>query len=357
MKSGINRRVALTSAAAAALSGGMPAAAMAGASALQTLMPKVKRAKVNGIALAYYEAGPPDGPPIILCHGFPEMAFTWWRQIKDWSQAGYRVVAPDQRGYGLSSRPAAVTDYDIEHLTGDMVGLLDHLGAKKGVFCGHDWGGAVVWQMALRHPDRVAGVIGFGAGFGPRAASDPVASMRQANGPDMYQVWFQTPGEADAFLAKDPNRSLRLSMRKPEFGLKFKERGPSGSMYSLHDRFQAAGGVPRDEDLIVSPQEMAVFADSFRRTGFSGGINWYRNITRNWEISAGLPKRIDGFPCLVMAAELDSVGSPAFLQSQANLIGEVETHLIKGSGHWMPAEKPEETTRIVLDWLGHHFPR
>ena len=353
----INRRAALMGAAAAAAFFSQAAwAAETPSATLRRLMPKVKRANVNGVELAYYEAGPRKGPLIVLCHGFPELAFTWWRQIKAWSEAGYWIVAPDQRGYGLSSRPAAVTDYDQKHLTDDMIGLLDHLGATKAIFCGHDMGLGVAWQTALRHPDRVAGVIGFGGGFGGRGSSEPVAGLIKANGPDMYQVWFQTPGEADAFLAKDPNHSLRLSMRKPELGMLFRVRGPSGSAYSLRDRYLAAGGVPSDNDIVVSPEEMAVFADSFRRTGFTGGINWYRNMTRNWEDSANLPRRIDGIPCLVMAAEMDSVGTPR-LETLGNNLGDVETHLIKGSGHWMPAEKAPETTAIVLDWLNRHFPR
>jgi pimeloyl-ACP methyl ester carboxylesterase len=343
-------------AAFAAASGRLARADDVASSTMRKLMPKVKRAKVNGIDLAYYEAGPRKGTPIILCHGFPEIAFTWWRQIKAWSDAGYWVVAPDQRGYGLSSRPSAVTDYDQQHLTDDMIGLLDHLGAKKAIFCGHDMGLGVVWQTALRHPERVAGVIGFGGGFGPRGPNEPVAGLTKANGPDMYQVWFQTPGEADAFLAKDINHSLRLSMRKPELGMLFRVRGPSGSAYSLRDRYLAAGGVPSDNDIVIPPEEMAVFVDSFRRTGFTGGINWYRNMNRNWERSANLPRRIDGIPCLVMAAEMDSVGTPR-LETLGNNLGDAETHLIKGSGHWMPEEKPQETTAIVLDWLGRHFPR
>src|SRR6185312_8065968 len=156
--------------------------------ALKTQMPEVQYADVNGVRLAYYEAGPRKGAPIVLCHGFPELAFSWRHQIKALADAGRWVIAPDQRGYGLSDRPAPVEAYDIEHLTGDMVGLLDHIGAAKGVFVGHDWGGIVVWQMPLRHPDRTAGVVGLNTPFMPRAPVDPIAVMRQRLGDEMYIV-------------------------------------------------------------------------------------------------------------------------------------------------------------------------
>ena len=107
-------------------------------SAFDTMMPPVQRAKVNGIELAYYEAGPREGVPVVLCHGFPELAFSWRHQIKAIADAGRWVIAPDQRGYGLSDRPEKVTDYDMAHLTGDMVGLLEHLGVEKAIFMGHD---------------------------------------------------------------------------------------------------------------------------------------------------------------------------------------------------------------------------
>ncbi|MBS0332224.1 MAG: alpha/beta fold hydrolase, partial [Proteobacteria bacterium] len=144
-------------------------------SAFDTHMPSVRRAPVNGIDMAYYEAGPREGAPIVLCHGFPELAFSWRHQLKALGEAGRWVIAPDQRGYGLTSRPDAVADYDIEHLTGDLVGLLDHLGVEKAIFCGHDWGGLVVWQMPLMHRDRVAGVIGLNTPFLPRSPIDPIA--------------------------------------------------------------------------------------------------------------------------------------------------------------------------------------
>jgi pimeloyl-ACP methyl ester carboxylesterase len=146
--------------------------------ALADQMPPVQYVDTNGIRMAYYEAGPRGGIPIVFCHGFPELAFSWRFQIAALAAAGRWVIAPDQRGYGLTSRPVAVESYDLEHLTGDLVGLLDHLKVEKAIFAGHDWGGFVVWQMPLRYPDRVAGVIGLNTPFTPRAPADPIAIMR-----------------------------------------------------------------------------------------------------------------------------------------------------------------------------------
>jgi len=142
-------------------------------SALETQMPPVQRVSVNGIEMAYYEAGPRQGVPVILCHGFPELAFSWRHQIKALGEAGRWVIAPDQRGYGLTSRPEAVSDYDIEHLTGDLVGLMDHLGVEKAIFCGHDWGGIIVWQMPLLHPDRQV----FHQGVGVDLQAEPLGEL------------------------------------------------------------------------------------------------------------------------------------------------------------------------------------
>ncbi|HEY2481947.1 MAG TPA: alpha/beta hydrolase, partial [Caulobacteraceae bacterium] len=165
-------------------------------SALETMMPPAQYAGIAGVRLAYYEAGRRGGTPVILCHGFPELAFSWRHQIKALADAGRWVIAPDQRGYGLSDRPQAVEAYGIGRLTDDMAGLLDHLGVERAIFCGHDWGGVVVWQMPLRHGDRVAGVIGLNTPFTPRAPADPIAIMRRRFGEDMYIVHFQKPGEA-----------------------------------------------------------------------------------------------------------------------------------------------------------------
>jgi pimeloyl-ACP methyl ester carboxylesterase len=157
-------------------------------------MPPLKFVDTNGIRMGYYEAGPGDGKvPVILCHGWPELAFSWRHQIKALGDAGIRVIAPDQRGYGATSRPEKVEEYDLDHLTGDMVGLMDHLAVERAVFVGHDWGGFVVWAMPMRHPSRVAGVVGVNTPHLPRAPIDPIELFRKRFGDMMYIVQFQNP--------------------------------------------------------------------------------------------------------------------------------------------------------------------
>ena len=180
-------------------------------------MPPLQFAEVNGIRMGYYEAGPAsDKPPVILCHGWPEIAFSWRHQIKALSEAGIRVIAPDQRGYGATDRPEPVEAYDMEHLTGDLVGLLDHLKIDKAIFVGHDWGGFIVWQMPLRHLDRVAGVVGVNTPHWDRAPADPIELFRQRFGDKMYIVQFQDPGrEPDRIFGSRVEQTFDAFMRKP----------------------------------------------------------------------------------------------------------------------------------------------
>jgi pimeloyl-ACP methyl ester carboxylesterase len=324
-------------------------------SAMESQMPPVQRAAVNGVEIAYYEAGPRTGVPVIFCHGFPELAFSWRHQLKAFEAAGVWAIAPDQRGYGLSSCPTEVTDYDIEHLTGDLVGLLDHLGVEKAIFCGHDWGGLVVWQMPLMHPDRVAGVIGLNTPFMPRSPFDPIAAMRFRFGPDMYIVWFQTPGEADAVLGADVEKTMRFFMRKPASLQAAAEPSEAGSNFAFKALLQAWD--PSDVgNQLLTPEELAAFVESFQATGFTGGINWYRNFTRNWERSEGQAERLDSLPCLMITAEKDAVLSPAMAEGMPSQIGDLEMHMVRDSGHWTQQEKPDEVNRLILDWLGRRFP-
>ncbi|MGC2316782.1 MAG: alpha/beta hydrolase, partial [Bradyrhizobium sp.] len=180
-------------------------------------MPPLQFAQTNGIRMGYYEAGPKtDTPPVILCHGWPEIAFSWRHQIKALGAAGIRVIAPDQRGYGATDRPEALESYDIEHLTGDLVGLLDHLKIDKAIFAGHDWGGFIVWQMPLRHIDRVAGVVGINTPHTDRAPADPIELLRRRFGEQMYIVQFQDPARgADKIFDSRVEQTFDAFMRKP----------------------------------------------------------------------------------------------------------------------------------------------
>src|SRR6476469_4726783 len=173
--------------------------------------PSPKMVKTNGIDMAVYEAGPKDGVPIVLCHGFPELGYSWRHQVPALAAAGYRVLVPDMRGYGASSRPEQVEAYDIVSLCGDMCGLLDALGESSAVFVGHDWGANVVWQLAVLHPERVRAVAGLSVPFVPRAPAPPIPIMRRHLGEDFYIVWFQDPGVADEALARDVRRTLTTS--------------------------------------------------------------------------------------------------------------------------------------------------
>ena len=334
--------------------------------ALARQMPPVQHAAVNGIDMAYYEVGPRgQGTPIIFCHGFPELAFSWRHQLAACEAAGRWAIAPDQRGYGLTSRPEAVTDYDMEHLTGDLVGLMDHLKIDKAIFCGHDWGGIIVWQMPLMHPDRCAGVIGLNTPFMRRSPFDPIAAMRMAFGEDMYIVWFQKPGVADAVLGADPDKTLRFFMRKPASGeamdagagLDMSTPAAEGqSTFAFGDLLDAWDKSDTANQLL-SADELAAFVETFEATGFTGGVNWYRNFTRNWERSADLPTRVDGIPCLMIMAEKDVVLSPAMADGMEEVIGDLEKVLVKDSGHWTQQEKPKEVNDLILGWMDRRFPR
>jgi pimeloyl-ACP methyl ester carboxylesterase len=333
--------------------------------ALSRQMPPVQHAAVNGIDMAYYEVGPRgQGVPIIFCHGFPELAFSWRHQLAACEAAGRWAIAPDQRGYGLTSRPEAVTDYDMEHLTGDLVGLMDHLKIDKAIFCGHDWGGIIVWQMPLMHPDRCAGVIGLNTPFMRRSPFDPIVAMRMAFGEDMYIVWFQKPGVADAVLGADADKTMRFFMRKPDLipmdagaGLDMSSAAPEGqSIFAFGDLLNAWDKSDTANQLL-NADELAAFVETFEATGFTGGINWYRNFTRNWERSADLPTRVDGIPCLMIMAEKDVVLSPAMADGMEEVIGDLEKVLVKDSGHWTQQEKPEEVNDLILGWMDRRFPR
>ena len=317
---------------------------------MTTRMPAPRFVQTNGIRMAVYEEG--KGLPVVLCHGFPELAYSWRYQIPAIAAAGFRAIAPDQRGYGLTDRPEAVEEYRMAQLHGDLVGMLDALGIEKAIFVGHDWGGMVVWQLPLFHPDRVAGVIGVNTPFLPRPPMDPIEIMRATMGDDMYIVFFQKYGVADAALAKDVKRSFDFFMRKNVLSFEEFEKLPDEAK-----RFELLKAIEAPEfpgEPLLSDEELAPFVEAFKKTGFTGGINWYRNFTRNWQDSAGVVEKVN-VPGLMISAADDVVLPPRLADGMENFVPDLEKHVIPACGHWTQQEKPEETNRIIVDWLKRRF--
>jgi len=305
----------------------------------------------NGIRMGVWEAG--DGPAVVCCHGFPELAYSWRLQLPALAAAGYRAIAPDQRGYGVSDRPEAIDSYDIHHLTDDLAGMLDALGLDRAVFLGHDWGGGVVWSMAQLHPDRVAGVIALNTPFTPRAPADPIEVMRHKFGEDFYMVTFQQPGVADAVFAEHVDRVFPMFFARRGALETTADDGSRAKldMLSALRAFDPATAPPA----ILDDEALQHYTETFRRTGFTGGINWYRNISRNWATTADIPERVDA-PALMISAADDAVLPPALADGMERFVPDLEKQVIADCGHWTQQERPEETNRLIIDWLQRRHP-
>lgn len=316
--------------------------------------PAARRVATNGIELAVYEAGPPNGPAVVFCHGFPELAFAWRFQLPAVAAAGYRAIAPDQRGYGASDRPAAVEAYDIHQLTGDLAGLLDALEVERAVFCGHDWGTTVAWSMARLYPDRVAGVIAMSTPYWPRGPIDPIDHLRAEEGESHYVVEFQQLGVADELFAQNVEAVFRVVFGKSISADEFAALPEQPKGWSFIEAVEAFDPT-RMPQLVVEPDALDHFVAVYGETGFSGGINWYRNLSRNWETTADVPDHV-GAPALMISGADDLSLPPAMTEGMEQWVPDLEKHFIADCGHWTQQEKPEETNALIVDWLQRRFP-
>lgn len=294
---------------------------------------------VNGVELEVFEAGRENaGRPIVLCHGWPEHAFSWRYQVPALAAAGYHVIVPNQRGYGNSSRPAEVTDYDIEHLSGDLVALLDHYGYEDATFVGHDWGAFVVWGLTLLHPNRVNGVVALSVPYQERGEMTWIEVMEAVLGADFYFVHFnRQPGVADAVFGENTFQFLRNLYRK---NVPLAEPQPGNALINL-----ARAETPLG-DHVMSDSELAVFVSAFESTGFTGGINWYRNLDRNWRLLGDVDPIIRQ-PTLMIYGDRDTV---ARAERLTEFVPNVEVVSLD-CGHWIQQEMPQETTEAILKWL------
>jgi pimeloyl-ACP methyl ester carboxylesterase len=286
---------------------------------------------VNGIELHVLDEG--EGPLVILCHGFPELGFSWRHQVPALTQAGFRVLAPDLRGFGESSAPNAIDSYDVISLCGDLCGLLDAAGEDSAIFIGHDWGASLVWQLATLHPGRVRSVAALSVPFVPRAAEPPLSILRRYLGEDFYIVWFQQPGVADAALARDVRRTLTTSRQ-------------------WTSRWAEEESAPARRPPWLSEQELEVYVEAFERTGFTGGLNWYRNIDRNWELMAPVAERRVEQPAFFLTGERDPVRRFMPAEAMRGWVTDLrEEIVVPGAGHWVQQERPDAVNASLLKFL------
>ena len=306
---------------------------------------------VNGVRLRVLEAGPADAPTVILAHGFPELAYSWRHQLPRLAEAGYHVLAPDQRGYGGSTRPDAIEAYDIAALTGDLVGLLDAVGAERAAVIGHDWGAVVTWSLPLLHPDRVAAVAGLSVPPVPRPLTPVTDALRRMFGENFfYMLYFQQPGIADAEMAADPRRSLRRmlgGMGTPSddaAAVRMVAPGPEGFI----DRLPEPDRLPD----WLSAVDLDYYVAEFTRTGFTGALNWYRNYERNWNIMAAPAAQTIRVPALFVGGTDDPVLSFTRTDRAREVVaGPYRQVLLDGAGHWIQQERSEQISTELLAFL------
>lgn len=312
--------------------------------------------QTHGIQMHLAEAG--EGPLVLLCHGFPELWYSWRHQLVALAAAGFHAVAPDMRGYGRTDAPERVDAYSIFHLVGDMVGVLDACGVEQAVIVGHDWGSLVAWNAALFRPDRFRAVVGMSVPFMPRGPLAPTRLMKAIAGDRFFYIlYFQEPGKAERELDADPRRVLRNMLYSASGSLREGERWN----VDLPKTAGFVSGMIEPECLPdwLSESDLEIYVAEFSRTGFRGGLHWYRNLDRNWELTTAWHGAKVRVPALFIGGLRDPVVTgtggkkpgpmielmPSFVP---DLRGRV---LIPGAGHWNQQEAPAETNRALLDFL------
>lgn len=279
--------------------------------------------ETNGITLAVDDRG--SGDAVVLLHGFPELAYSWRHQMPALADAGYRAISFDQRGYGGSSKPNDVSEYTVEHLAGDVVGLMDRLGIDRATIVGHDWGSIVAWTTAITYPDRVKQVVSINVPYRGACVGFPTIEVMREQLADRfgYVLMFQEVGTVEAMFDADPAAWLR-------------------GIYTW---------VAGNEDFLTE-EELAVFADAFAAGGITGPVNWYRNIDAN---AASFADQMDApiiQPVLMLAADSDPVLPVSATVGMDRWIDDLTTVVIENSGHWTQQEQPAAVNDALINWLG-----
>jgi pimeloyl-ACP methyl ester carboxylesterase len=310
------------------------------------MFPQPHFVATNGLEMAVYEQG--EGPAVIFLHGFPELAFSWRHQLPAVADAGFRAIAPDLRGYGQTGGPDDVGAYDLQHLVGDVVGLMDALELETATLVGHDWGALLMWRFAMLHPGRIDTLVGLNIPHVPHPPADPIAIFRSRFGKDFYIVNFNDSDEADRTFAANPRRLFTNLVRKNQLSRAAFEQLPDEmKVLSLLRVFERddPGGEP-----ILDEKELDYFVDAFAASGFTRPINWYRNITRNWQAFADADYTIR-IPTMFIAAADELVVAPEQVEAMRTVIPDLVLHTLAPCGHWSQQERPGEVNRLIVDWL------
>jgi pimeloyl-ACP methyl ester carboxylesterase len=316
-------------------------------------MPELKHQFVttNGIRMHYVEQG--SGPLVLLCHGWPESWYSYRHQIPALAAAGYRVVAPDQRGYGQTDKPEAIESYNILNLTGDIVGLVNSLGAESAVIVGHDWGAPVAWHCALLRPDIFRAIALLSVPYASLGRGRPTDFMKAAAGNDNhYTIYFQQPGRAERELEEDPRRSLAMILYSLSGDATPAERWKH--IFPKSKRFIDSVTMPKELPSWLTEADLDFFAGEFKRAGFRGGLNWYRNFDRNSELTPFLDGAKLRQTSIFAAGEHDVVGD--MIPGRYEHVGMFMTNLkkkviIPGAGHWIQQERPKEINELLIEFL------
>lgn len=312
---------------------------------------ELKTTTANNIHVRYAEAG--SGPLVLFCHGWPESWYSWRHQLKAVSEAGFRAVAPDMRGYGGTQSPEPVDQYTLFHLVGDMAELVKALGETKAVIVGHDWGAPVAWHAALWRPDLFTAVSAMSVPYSPPGYVDILSALEKLGINDFYLQYFQKPGVAEAELQQDIKGALRRLYFTASGDMTDTSKGfgrlPGGTLL---------GNTAYPDKLPgwLSEADLDYYAAEFARAGFRGGLSWYRNLRRNWELGGpwrGQPIRQ---PSQFIAGSRDGVLRFPAAKSQLEaypktLPGLRGSHILEGAGHWVQQERAAEVNKLLVDFL------
>ncbi|MDG1945794.1 MAG: alpha/beta hydrolase [Halioglobus sp.] len=312
------------------------------------------RAQDADFHLATYQAGSGLGPAVVFVHGFPDLALGWQQQLVAVAELGFQAIAPDMRGYGGSSCPHPVEAYTLAELTGDLVALLDALEIEKAVFVGHDWGGFVTWAMAVLHPERVAGIA---AGCTPYIPFPSVAVHTELVEGDIdrqYVAWFQQDGIAEAYMDQHVRTIVSKIMRTaPPLEKVYAAAFADGKLNM--NPFLDVENAPVLGEPLLSDEHFEHYVAAFTRTGFRGGINWYRNIESNAAAYPNVGVAPLDIPCLMLMAERDPALRPEFAADMPERCSDLEMHIIDKAGHWVNREQAAAFNGHLILWLQKKF--